>query len=133
MVMNIAFCKYIIAISMLGLILAPSILSVNAVDVLSPRKQMESGIYAENIKCKSGFVLMVRSTNGSAACVKPSTSQKLSNVGWGNIITTVMEEPKPNEENPNVEPTEQPESAEDTQGDVIEIKIKDGVGSAENP
>jgi len=129
--MNIAFCKNVITISMFGLILAPSILSANAADVLSPRQQMASGIDAEGVECKSGFVLMVRSTNGAAACVKSSTSLKLSNAGWGNIIKTTMEEPEPNEEGSNVEPVEQPESAEETQGNVIEIKIKDGVGSGD--
>jgi len=127
--MRVAFYKCIVAIYMLGLILVPSISNVNAVNVLSPHKQMVSGIDAENVECKSGFVLMVRSTNGSAACVKPTTSQKLSNVGWGNIIKPAMEEPEQNTE----EPHEQPVSTDDTKGDAIEVKIKDGVGATENP
>lgn len=131
--MRVAFCKYIVAISMLSLILVPSISNVNATDVLSPHKQMASGINAKNVECKSGFVLMVRSTNGSAACVKPTTSQKLSNVGWGSIIKPAMEEPEQNTEEPTVEPTEQPVSADDTKGDAIQVKIKDGVGATENP
>jgi len=124
--MNVAFCKYIVLISIIGLILAPSLSGVNAAELLSPHKQMASGIDAKNVKCKSSFVLMVRSTNGFAACVKPSTSEKLSNTGWGTIVKTAMEEP-------NEETSEQPESAEETQGNAIEVKIKDGVGTTENP
>lgn len=127
------FYKFIVTISMIELILFPSIYGINATDVLSPHKQMASGIDAENVECKSGFVLMIRSTNGSAACVKLSTSEKLSNVGWGTIIKTTMNEQTSNERDVNEIPTEQPESAEETQGNAIEIKIKDGVGTTENP
>jgi hypothetical protein len=129
--MNTAFSKNIVTISILGLILVPSVLSANAAEVLSPRQQMASGIDAEDVKCKSGFVLMIRSTNGAAACVKSFTSLKLSNAGWGNVIKNTIEEPTQNEENPSVKPVEQPESTEETQGDVIEVKIKDGVGTGD--
>ena len=130
MLMNKVFFKTIVSFSLFGLILIPSILSTNA-EMLSPRQQMASGIDAENVECKSGFVLMIRSTNGSAACVKSSTSLKLANVGWGNVIKTAMEEPEQNEVNQNVEPVEQPEPEEETQGNEIKIKIKDGVGSGD--
>jgi protein-disulfide isomerase len=74
-----------IAITILSLLFSPTLSNVNAEDILSPRKQMESGTAAENVVCKSGLVLMIRSTNGAAACVKSSTSEKLSNAGWGSI------------------------------------------------
>ncbi len=50
----------------------------------SPRKQMANGIAAEDVICKSGLTLMIRNS-GSAACVKPSTAEKLANAGWGVI------------------------------------------------
>jgi hypothetical protein len=128
--MDMAFFKNIVVLSIFGLILIPSISSVNA-EMLSPRQQMESGIDAEDVECKSGLVLMIRSTNGAAACVKTPTSLKLVNTGWGNIIKTAMETQEQNEEDSNVEPVKQPESSEETQSNVIEIKIKDGVGSGD--
>ena len=81
-VTNTAF----VAIIVLGLFLSPSMLSVNAQDILSPRQQMASGVAADDVVCKSGLVLMIRSTNGAATCVKSSTSMKLSDAGWGSII-----------------------------------------------
>jgi protein-disulfide isomerase len=79
----------IVAITVLGLLFSPTLSIVNAEDILSPRKQMESGTTAENVVCKSGLVLMIRSTNGAAACVKSTTSVKLSDAGWGSITEQV--------------------------------------------
>ena len=47
------------------------ILPINA-DIESPRKQMKMGISAEDILCKTGLELVIR-TNGMPACVKPET------------------------------------------------------------
>ena len=75
-----------------GLILSPSLSGINADNhIMSPKKQMASGVAAEDVKCKSGLVLMIRSSGG-AACVKSATSIKLTSAGWGDIIETAMEE-----------------------------------------
>src|SRR3990172_1974245 len=98
-VTNTAF----VAIIVLGLFLSPSMLSVNAQDIMSPRQQMASGVAADDVVCKSGLVLMIRSTNGAATCVKSSTSMKLSDGGWGSIVIdeeedeTIEDETKKNE------------------------------------
>lgn len=81
-----------IAIIVLGLLSSPTLSNVNAEDILSPRKQMASGTAAENVVCKSGLVLMIRSTNGAAACVKSTTSVKLSDAGWGSITEQAVED-----------------------------------------
>ena len=47
------------------------ILPINA-DIESPRKQMKMGISAEDILCRNGLELVIR-TNGIPACVKPET------------------------------------------------------------
>jgi hypothetical protein len=77
-----------------GLILSPSLSGINADShvIMSPKKQMASGVAAEDVECKTGLVLMIRSTSGGAACVKSTTSMKLSDTGWGDIIETAMEE-----------------------------------------
>jgi protein-disulfide isomerase len=86
--MKTAICS-IVWIIFLGLLFSPTLSIVNAEDIMSPRKQMASGTAAENVVCKSGLVLMIRSTNGAAACVKSTTSEKLSNAGWGSITQQV--------------------------------------------
>ncbi len=71
--------------------LIPLILSLGIIPVISfaenidsPRKQMERDITAEDVVCKSGFTLMIR-ISGDAACVTPTTAEKLTNAGWGII------------------------------------------------
>lgn len=60
-------------------------------DILSPKKQQQNGIPADEIKCKDGFVVAIKNTNGNPACVKPETKQKLMERGWA--------EPEPENEN----------------------------------
>jgi len=90
----------LLSIVIIGLIISPSLSSINADnhEIMSPRKQLESGIDAEDVVCKSGLVLMIRSTNGAAACVKSSTSMILSDAGWGEVIETSMGEKQEDEQ-----------------------------------
>ena len=55
------------------------ILPVNA-EIESPRQQMNKGTSPENILCKNGLELVIR-TNGSPACVKPETAEKMQKIG----------------------------------------------------
>lgn len=71
--------------------LLPLILSIGIIPAISfaeqmdsPRKQMENGVSAKEVVCKSGFTLVIR-ISGDAACVKPSTAEKLADAGWGTI------------------------------------------------
>ena len=50
--------------------------------ILSPLKQMKSGVSAEAVVCKEGLELIFKASNGSAACVMPSTASKLIKRGW---------------------------------------------------
>ncbi len=92
--MSSLFKISLFSILILSLIVTSSISSVAADGhvILSPKKQMASGVAAEDVMCKSGLVLMIRATNGDAACVKESTSMKLSGAGWGEIIEKSMDE-----------------------------------------
>lgn len=47
----------------------------------SPYKQVSIGIEPENVLCKDGLVL-IQKYDGSPACVKPETVQKLVERGW---------------------------------------------------
>ncbi|MFB3096520.1 MAG: hypothetical protein ACE1YX_02350, partial [Nitrosopumilaceae archaeon] len=53
---------------------------------MSPRAQMENGIPASEVTCKQGLDLILKSRDGSAACVKPSTALKLIASGWGTLV-----------------------------------------------
>ena len=55
------------------------ILPINA-DIESPRKQMKMGILTEDILCRNGLELVIR-TNGIPACVKSETSDKMQKRG----------------------------------------------------
>jgi len=50
--------------------------------MLSPLKQMNSGVNSENVICKAGLELIIKNSNGSAACVSPSTATALIERGW---------------------------------------------------
>ena len=56
----------------------------------SPRKQMADGVVAQEVICKSGFTLMIRSS-GDVACVTPTTAEKLTERGWTKILDDVSE------------------------------------------
>jgi hypothetical protein len=58
--------------------------------LLSPLKQLESGILPKDIQCKQGFVLLVKVSNNSPACVKPTTAQKLVEHRWGIMINLLQ-------------------------------------------
>ena len=65
------------------LLLFSIILPINA-EVDSPRKQMERGILVENVQCKSGLDLVIR-TNGNPACVTLQTAEKMTKMGIATI------------------------------------------------
>jgi len=50
--------------------------------IISPLKQMQSGVLAKNVECKSGFELIFKATNGNPACVSPASATKLIAMGW---------------------------------------------------
>ncbi|MDE1813569.1 MAG: hypothetical protein KGI05_02785 [Thaumarchaeota archaeon] len=53
-----------------------------------PLEQLNYGISAENIQCSNGLILVLKSEDGSPACVKPDTAQKLIERGWAKITVT---------------------------------------------
>ena len=48
----------------------------------SPLQQFKSGISGYDIKCNQGFQLIFKAENGSPACVKPDSGNKLIALGW---------------------------------------------------
>lgn len=48
----------------------------------SPLKQLKSGISIDKIQCKEGLELVLKSHDGSPACVRQETKAKLIGIGW---------------------------------------------------
>ena len=59
----------------------------------SPKKQMRLGISAEDVICKTGFDLVIR-TNGFAACVRPDTAEKMQKIGIAFIPIRITDSEK---------------------------------------
>ncbi len=51
-------------------------------EIMAPLKQMKSGVAPADVTCKDGLELIFKATDGSAACVKPSSVEKLIQIGW---------------------------------------------------
>ncbi|MDE1873445.1 MAG: hypothetical protein KGH99_08225, partial [Thaumarchaeota archaeon] len=59
----------------------------------TPLKQFKSGISALDVKCNQGLQLILKSEDGSPACIKSDTSQILIKRGWG--IEAIIAHPGP--------------------------------------
>jgi len=53
----------------------------NAV-LVSPLKQLTSGIPLQDVKCKTDHVLVIKLPNGNPYCVRPTTAKRLLAQGW---------------------------------------------------
>ena len=53
----------------------------------SPLKQFKSGISAYDVKCNQGLILIIKSTDGSPACVKPDNVIQLVKIGWAKNLS----------------------------------------------
>ena len=53
--------------------------------VMRPLQQMKSGVDPQDVVCKEGLVLMLRTSDGSATCVTESSSTRLLDMGWGSL------------------------------------------------
>lgn len=51
--------------------------------VKSPKKQMDEGVEAGAVVCNEGLELIIKTSTGSAACVKSSSVETLIARGWG--------------------------------------------------
>ncbi|MCJ8306096.1 MAG: hypothetical protein MJK05_03540 [Nitrosopumilus sp.] len=68
--------------------LIPLVLSIGMAPAMSfgnifgtPNKQMDDGVLNEDVLCRVGFDLVLR-PSGSVACVTPTSSEKLTGLGW---------------------------------------------------
>lgn len=52
-----------------------------------PLTQIKAGVSAEDIMCRDGLTLVIKSENGLPACVTPLTMLRLIEIKWGHIKT----------------------------------------------
>lgn len=50
---------------------------------LPPLQQVEAGVEPEEVMCGSEMELLIKNSDGSPACVKPTTAERLIQLGWG--------------------------------------------------
>jgi hypothetical protein len=55
----------------------------------SPLQQVQSGLSPQDVKCNEGLVLIIKTEDGSPACVTQSTADALITRGWGKSLTDV--------------------------------------------
>lgn len=56
--------------------------------IADPLKQFKSGIATKDVKCRNEFQLVMKLTDESPACVKPSSVQKLVSLGWAKRLSS---------------------------------------------
>ncbi|HJT10149.1 MAG TPA: hypothetical protein VJ771_05135 [Candidatus Nitrosotalea sp.] len=54
--------------------------------IKSPLEQFRSGTAAKDVVCNDGFQLVIKTSDGSPACLNASTAQKLVERGWAQLI-----------------------------------------------
>lgn len=74
----------------------------------SPQEQLRSGIAANDVKCNTNLVLVIKSEDGSPACVKPDTATNLVVRGWAKDHTGVSALGNPSVQLFNVTTSPQP-------------------------
>ena len=71
---------------------------------MSPRAQMLAGLFANQVVCKDGLNLVFKTSDGSPACVKPSTVYKLIETGWISMKSAFAQESEPETEQVSSKP-----------------------------
>ena len=61
---------------------------VEELPIESLKIQIANGINPQDVKCRGDFVLMLKNSNNSPACVKLTTVDKLINRNWGNALVS---------------------------------------------
>ena len=109
--------------------------SEHAKNLESPRAQMIHGVSAQDVKCRDGFKLVIKTSDSSPACIKPTSVSKLMSWGW---IKSVAADTQAKVQKLQVSVTEKDEVYEWTSGEQINptltlIKNSENVIEIQNP
>jgi len=56
--------------------------STMALSKMSPKAQMKHGVASGDVTCRVGFELVMKNSDGSAACINSHSVEKLIQRGW---------------------------------------------------
>jgi len=62
------------------------VMAMGGFTLMSPMAQMEHGTDANAVVCKEGLQLMKKTSDGTAACVKSTSVDRLVERGWGSLV-----------------------------------------------
>jgi len=65
--------------------------SEHAKKLESPRAQMIHGVSAQDVQCREGFQLVIKTSDSSPACIKPASVSKLMSWGWIKSVAANMQ------------------------------------------
>jgi hypothetical protein len=77
--------KTLLIIAIVGLGIISGNVAFAQTGTLAPLKQFKSGISAADVKCSAGLALVIKSSNGTPACVREQTVQILVLRGWAKV------------------------------------------------
>jgi len=77
---------------------------INDTSQMTPRAQMLAGLSANQVMCKEGLNLVIKTSDGSPACVKASTVYKLIERSWISVESAFAQESEPEIETKQVIP-----------------------------
>ena len=60
--------------------------SAMALSKMSPNAQMKHGVDSADVKCRQGFELVMKNSDGSAACINSYSVEKLIQRGWASLF-----------------------------------------------
>ena len=84
--MSVNSSSTIVIALILSVILIISISNPAFADIISPKKQTNFGILADDVVCETGMFKVIKEGKGSVACVKTSSVSKLVTYGWAKPV-----------------------------------------------
>lgn len=76
----------IILLSAVVMIQLDSVYASDLFEIPTLKQQLNDGVAIEDVLCKSEYSLMIKLSNESVLCVKPSTALKLEERQWGQVL-----------------------------------------------
>ncbi len=73
---------FLVSILVLPGSLIPVTFAQNSTLILLPLKQLKNGTSPQDVKCKEGFVLVIKTSDSFPACVKPTSVYRLLSQNW---------------------------------------------------
>jgi len=98
--MHLKLVLFLIAVLSVAIVIPsvraePESITVQELNVPTPLKQIQDGINPSDVTCTEGHELIMKSSNGQPACVKPSSVEKIIERGWAVHVLPDSDEQTP--------------------------------------